>query len=46
MKTTWTRDAEQNLAQNDDVVGSKDTCAIISEFLTYGEKHYVKLLFC
>lgn len=29
MKTTWTRDAEHNLTQNDDVVGSEDTVAVI-----------------
>lgn len=28
MRTTWTRDAEHNLTQHDDVVGSEDTAAI------------------
>lgn len=29
MKTTWSWDTEHNLAQNDDVIGSEDTGAII-----------------
>lgn len=30
IKTTWTRDAEPDLAQNNDVVGAEDTGATIS----------------